>query len=206
MRIGIVLRVADLNRWANDMKIYVIGVLLFLAGCAHQKGESGMSVEEAVLRFQFEHNGSVHQNRAAVYFLALGNPEDGTAKDPAEDFLARFVGVRPRVAKFSEAVRRDRGWILDNKTKGVGIIFFVHSVRIIGRDIAEAKGGYQEAELSSSGTTFRLRLGSRGWRVVDAKMDWIAEMRPNQASEPTPTSVSCRAGARPAPAADVAHL
>ena len=190
------------------MKFYFLAVLLLFASCARpaQKGDPIVAVQEAVFRFQFDHNASVGQQRVAVYFLALGNYLEKEAIDPPDDFLARFSGNKPRVAKYSEAGRTGNDWVIDRKTKEPGIIFFVHDIRITGSDTAEAQGGYHEHSRSASTNTYTLKLGWRGWRVVSARMDGIAERLPNQPLERNADIRHARCCAPVAPAAVVAHL
>jgi hypothetical protein len=162
------------------MKFYALAALLLLGGCARPEGDPVAAVQEAVFRHQFERNASVQQKRAEVYFLALGDPHEKDAIDPSNEFLARFTAMKPRVAKYTDAGTTDRGWVIDKKTKEGGVIFFVHSIRMIDSKTAEGKGGYQEAGLSASGNTYHLKFGWRGWRVVDERMDWISQNKPNQ--------------------------
>jgi hypothetical protein len=168
----------------EEMKVYALAVLLLLVGCARPEGDPVAAVQEAVFRYQFERNASVQQKRATIYFVALGDPQEKGAIDPSSEFLARFAALKPRVAKYSDAGTTDRGWVIDKKSKEGGVIFFVHSVRMIDSKTAEAKGGYQEAGLSASGNTYHLKFGWRGWRVVDERMDWISKNTPNKRPEP----------------------
>jgi hypothetical protein len=167
------------------MKVTLLAILVLLTGCARPEGDPVMAVQEAVFRFQFKRNASVQQDRAAVYFLAFNDPIAREAVDPPDEFIARFARSRPRVARFSEAGRVDGGWVVDKKTGEGGIIFFVSDVRIIGRDTAEARGGYLEDRRSGSRNTYRLKLGWRGWAIVEARLDGISNKEPNQTSEPT---------------------
>ncbi len=176
------------------MTKFGFAVVLLFTGCARQEADSVAAVQEAVFRFQFDHNAAVQLQGSTMYFLAFGDPEGKVAVDPSASFLTRFSGVKARIAPYSEAGRTDSGWVIDKKTENPGIIFFVHSVRMIGPDTAEAKGGYQQDKRSASGNTFRLKFGWRGWRVVSASMDWISRNRkPNKAPEPTTTAVTPRA-------------
>jgi hypothetical protein len=166
------------------MRIYVLVALLILAGCTRPpEGDPVVAVQEAVFRYQFDRNASVQQKRADVYFLAFGDLYEEEAIDPPNEFISRFATLKPRVAKYSEAGRSDTHWVTDKKTERGGVVFFVHSVRIIDRDTAEAKGGYLEHSRSASGNTYQLKLGWRGWRVVHERLDRISK-KPNQRSEP----------------------
>jgi hypothetical protein len=164
----------------TKMKLLTFAALFLVASCARQEGDQIVAIQEAVFRYQFEHNASVVQQRADAFYLALGDPHEKTAIDPPAEFLARFAALKPRIAGYSEAERNETGWVIDKKTKKAGVIFFVHSIRKTGPDTAEAKGGYQEDKLSASGNTYHLKFGWRGWCVVGASMDWISEYRPNK--------------------------
>lgn len=129
------------------MKTRVVAVsLLLFAGCARQEGNPVVAVQEAVFRYQFDHNASVAQHRASAYFLAFGDPYEKNAIDPPAKFLARFSGLKPRIALYSEAERSESGWVIDRKSKESGVIFFVHSIRMTGTDTAEAKGGLSRGQ------------------------------------------------------------
>lgn len=166
------------------MQHLIFAALLLFTGCARQEGDQVVAIQEAVFRYQFDRNASVGQKRADAFYLAFGDPHEKTAIDPPAAFLARFVGLKPRIARYSEAERSENGWVIDKRTKKAGVIFFVHSIRMTGPDTAEAKGGYQEDKLSASGNTYRLKFGWRGWRVVDDRMDWISRNRSNKRPEP----------------------
>ncbi len=166
------------------MKTLGLLLLLLLAGCAKREGDQTAAIQEAVFRYQFDHNASVGQQSAQVWFLAFGDPQEARAIDPPKEFVARFSGLKSRIGTYSEAGRTESGWVIDKTTKEYGVIFFVHDVRLTGADTAEAKGGYQQDGRSASGNTYKLKFGWRGWRVVSARLDWISQRKPNNSPLP----------------------
>jgi hypothetical protein len=103
---------------------------------------------EAVVRYQFDHNGSAQQRHARAFFVLI------LGKNPPPAFLARFVGETPQVVKGSKF--RD----------GAGVLFRISSMRPQGPSALEVSSGYYEGSSSSSMETFRLIRRNDRWVVV----------------------------------------
>ena len=176
------------------MKTLAFAFLFLFAGCAREKGDPIVGVQEALFRYQFEHIAFYVEPTDKFYFLAFGDLEKNNAIDPPAEFLTHFPAMKSRIALFSEARRtaQDR-LVIDKKTKEYGIIFFVGHVRMTGPDTAEAKGGFYAGGFSASTSTYRLKFGWRGWRVVNERVDSIAKILPNPALQPSPASVTTAA-------------
>jgi hypothetical protein len=130
-------------------------------------------VREAVFRYQFTHNASSQKDRAPVYFLALDDERD-KPRDPSPALMARFAQHKPRVEPRSHAdVSFDKG-VIDRDTGERGLVFRVTSISFVSADVAVVEGGYYEANLSSSGNTYRVERKDGVWVVTEDKMQWIS--------------------------------
>src|ERR1700676_2637782 len=113
-------------------------------------------IREAIFRYQFEHNASGQQKRAAVYCLSIGENAD-----PSDEFIKRFANHNPPVRKISGCTVGPFDGVVDKLTHKLGLVFRVSSIKWISGTEVEATGGYYEAGLSASGNTFTVskRLG-----------------------------------------------
>lgn len=129
-------------------------------------------VREAVFRHLFTHNASGMKDRAAVYFLSLG--EVDKSQDPSSALIARFAQHRPRVEAVSHArVSLDEG-VRHRETGEQGLVFRVTAIKRVSDDVVEVEGGYYEANQSSSGNIYRVERKAGVWVVTDDKMQWIS--------------------------------
>jgi hypothetical protein len=115
-----------------------------------------LDIAEATFRYQFDHNHSGAQQKAATYFLVL------FGKDPEPDFLARFKDHKPPVRKGSEF-----------KVYG-GLKFRVEEIKRLSDTKVVVPGGYYEGSLSSSGNTYTLEFKDGKWEVTGDQMHWIS--------------------------------
>jgi hypothetical protein len=118
--------------------------------------ERNLSIYEAVFRHQFESNSSGMKSAAPAYFLSI------EGRDPPADLLNRFAGNQPPVRPGSEY------------QMGLGLLFHVDGIREIDPATIEVDGGYHEAELSSSGNTYRVQRRGGSWIVISDEMHWIS--------------------------------
>lgn len=125
-------------------------------------------VREAVFLFQFDHNASGLQQNAKVYFLSLG----GGDRDPSDEFMERFRGLKPPVKKVSECTASVTG-VKDKETGEHGLIFRVTSIKWVSDSEVEVEGGYHEASESASGNTYLLLREGERWFVKEHRMNWI---------------------------------
>lgn len=165
----------------------ILLILLSGSACAPDRTAELDDIREATFRYQFRRNASGLQQRAAVYFLALRDPDTRQSLDPSEDFLRRFENHRPRVAKMSEAKRSSIDGVLDPKTGERGLIFNVGKIHWITRDRVTIEGGYYEAGESSSGNTYELRKKDGKWEVVTDTMQWISRLERNRPEGASPS-------------------
>ncbi|MBA4016857.1 MAG: hypothetical protein C0483_06700 [Pirellula sp.] len=114
------------------------------------------AVREALLRHQFKRNASGAQQNAKAYFIQIDD------KDPDDAFLNRFDGHAPPVRLGSQF------------RVGDGLLFHVEAFKWIDANTVEASGGYYEANLSSSGNSYRLERKNGVWQVTVDKMNWIS--------------------------------
>lgn len=137
-----------------------------------------IAVLEAVFRYQFEHNESGLQDRAAAYCLCVpdgdgGRRGGGGDRDPDRALLDLLRGRKPPVLPCS-ACRMEGRRVVEVRDGQPALIFRVSSLRWRGRDEAEVEGGYGEGNLSASGQRFRVLRGEAGWKVVDVRGLWIS--------------------------------
>jgi len=132
-------------------------------------------VLEAVFRYQFEHNDSGLQERAAAYCLCVpdGEGRRGGERDPEPGLLELFRGRKPPVLPCS-GCRIDGGRVVEAREGRPALTFRVASLRWLGRDEAEVEGGYGEGNLSASGQRFRVVRGEAGWKVADVRGLWVS--------------------------------
>jgi hypothetical protein len=156
------------------MKLKVPALLLLLlvvASCAHSPApvsSAGSSptraaaepdIAEAVFRYQFDHNASGIQKKAARYCLSF--PGD---RSPDEAFLQRFAGNQPPVASAEDCER----------VGGKNLYFRVQRYDWRNDDEVWVRGGYFEGNLSSSVEAFRVVRQNGRWVVKGARMETIS--------------------------------
>jgi hypothetical protein len=127
-------------------------------------------IREATFRYQFAKNASGLQQGAAVYFLAIRDQAKKVNEDPTDEFMKRFIGNKPRVAKVSEALVSANEGVRDKKTGERGLIFNVSRIRWVSDESVEVTGGYYEAGESASGNTFYVKKKDRNWVVESDKI------------------------------------
>lgn len=159
------------------MRVTLALFALLLAGCSERRdlGDPVQAVQEAVFRYEFNHNASLQQKLASAYFLALGDPHGTGVADPPDEFIARFSGHVPRVAKHSEAAHAEGGWVIDPTNRLPALIFYAYDVKITAPDSARASGAYREDPRSGAGHTYQLKRQRDGWKVVRTQLNWLAQ-------------------------------
>jgi hypothetical protein len=130
-------------------------------------------VREAVFRHLFTHNASGSKDRAAVYFLALGDGQE-KQRDPSAALMARFAGHQPPVEPVSRARVTPFEGARHRGTGKSGIVFRVSAIKRVSDDVVEVECGYYEGNLSASGEIYRVERKAGVWVVTEAKMQWIA--------------------------------
>ena len=126
-------------------------------------------IREAVLRYQFDHNGSALQRGAKVYFIQVGQ---GYA-DPSDVFLKRFAAHRPPVRSRSALQSGARMRILEKVTGEEGLLFTAGRVRWISDKKVEVDGGYNESDLSASCNIYTVKKRNGKWTVTKDKLGII---------------------------------
>ena len=116
-------------------------------------------IAEAVFRYQFEHNASAIQQKANHYCLSL--PDE---RLPDAAFLHRFDGNKPPVSTAGECERKS----------GHDLFFRVQRFDWRSDDEVWVRGGYWEANLSSSVESYRVRRKNGKWVVDGARMEAIS--------------------------------
>ena len=147
------------------------------------KAKAEDDIREATFRHQFLHNASGVQQKAKVYFLAVGRNEDWDdgsdgfmaldGADPSDEFLKRFADHKPVVKKKSQGVVH-LGEFKDKKTGEKGLVFGLGTIKWVSDTEVEITGGYYEAGLSASGNTYFLKKEKGKWTVTKEVRHWIS--------------------------------
>lgn len=152
------------------MKTLICLILLSLlsSSCAHSPAPASSAassptraadeqdIAEAVFRYQFDHNASGIQNKAARYCLSL--PGD---RSPGEAFIQRFAGNQPPVAAADECER----------VGGKNLYFRVQRYDWRKDNEVWVRGGYSEGRFSSSVEAFRVERRNSRWGVTGARRE-----------------------------------
>lgn len=116
-------------------------------------------IYEAVFRYQFDHNASAIQQKAARFCLSLPGE-----RMPAADFLRRFEGNRPPVVADSQCSRGSRG----------DLYFRIQKLDWRKDGEVWVRGGYWEGNLSSSTEIYRAVLENGKWVIKGARMETMS--------------------------------
>ena len=148
--------------------------LLALAACnrsgMHEAvNDPALDVQEAVFRYQFEHNASGRKQSADFYCLGLRDKQD-----PPEELMRRFAGHSPKVFPASQCTTDARSGVSHGIMSGEGLVFSITEIKWISDSEVEVSGGYYEGGLSSSGNIYRLKRVAGKWQVHEDTMEWIS--------------------------------
>ena len=113
-------------------------------------------IAEAVFRYQFDHNASAIQKRAERYCLSL--PGETM---PSAEFLKRFEGNRPPVLIADQCERKS----------GKSLFFRIQRLDWHKDNEVWVRGGYWEANLSSSIEMYLVKNEKGKWAVKGARME-----------------------------------
>jgi hypothetical protein len=148
-------------------------LLVLLGGCAADSvnpapsnsasSASRAAAEEeiygAVFRYQFDHNASAIQKNAERYCLTLPG-----GRTPSAEFLKKFEGNHPPVVAADQCERKS----------GRNLFFQIQRLDWRKDNEVWVRGGYWEANLSSSVEMFRVLNENGKWAVKGARMEAIS--------------------------------
>ena len=156
----------------SAVSVLVLAVLLATTGCAAgsappvndpasspARAAAEADIAEAVFRYQFDHNASRIQKRAEKYCLSLPGE-----RMPDAEFLKRFEGNHPPAAAADQCERKS----------GRNLFFRVQKLDWRKDTEVWVRGGYWEANLSSSTEMFRVLNENGKWVVKGARMEMIS--------------------------------
>jgi len=126
------------------------------AGASPTRAADEQDIAEAVFRYQFDHNASDIQKKAARYCLSF--PGD---RSPDEAFIQRFAGNQPPVASAEECER----------VGGKNLYFRVQRYDWRKDNEVWVRGGYSEGRFSSSVEAFRVERRNGHWTVTGARRE-----------------------------------
>lgn len=150
--------------------VAVLLIWLSTAGLATTQGkvEEELNIREATYRYQFEHNGSMQQQRAGVFCLEIYTGMDYT--DPSDAFIKRFAGYRPPVKKGSDCDASASGGVFDREAGQRGLIFRTNAIKWFSETEVAVFGGYYEDGFSATMGKYHLRKIDGIWNVVEEEM------------------------------------
>lgn len=124
-------------------------------------------------------NASGQRSRADVYCLKREMTGGGGSAtfDPPSSLLRRFAGqpvpVRPasqcRIGDDSEG-----GRVYDVATGRTGLMLTIGQIDCPLIGACTVAGGYYEANLSSSGNSYKVQMQDGRWVVAEDQMQWIS--------------------------------
>ncbi len=129
-------------------------------------------IRETVFRYQFEHNASGQGKSAHAYCLAILVGEKDS--DPSDQFMKRFAHHKPQVRKVS-ACHWDSIRVVENRTGRPALIFHVSKITWVSDSEVTVDGGYEEANVSSSGNTYTVTKRNSKWEVTSDRMNVISQ-------------------------------
>jgi uncharacterized protein (TIGR02996 family) len=127
--------------------------------------------------------------RQAVFRRMLGDEVSGWAflrvehgHDPswylldclAADYRDHVREGRLRPTSAADGPSRARSGVYDRETGERGTRFQIDSLKWISEDHCEVQGGYYFDGLAAAGNTYQVMLQEERWKVVEARMNWIA--------------------------------
>jgi hypothetical protein len=153
----------------KQMLIYAVGLvfsmnlscLLPLSQSTHKEEAKTIqeeNIREAIVRYQI----ATWDLNAKVYFISING------KDPSHEFLSRFKDVRYSVMGKSASKRMKDviGWVVEKKTKKLGVIFDQESIRWLNDAKVDVAGGYLCGGLCMAGGMYHLELRNDQWTVT----------------------------------------
>jgi hypothetical protein len=178
------------NRKRNGVCLLALAVLLSTAFCRGPAPDTKLADEQdiyaTVIRYQMEERVKEGETSIAqankedakliaerlnsqIFFVSLGG------KDPSDDFINRFHDIPRTIEKASnEEPNRGPHTPVDKLTRRHGIIFSAETIRWLGKDSAEVKGGYYCGGLCAAGIIFHVAREDGKWIVKDSHMNWIS--------------------------------
>jgi hypothetical protein len=123
-------------------------------------------LREAIVRYQIA-NWDLN---AKVYFISIKD------KDPAKQFLERFADVKYPV-KGKSASKQDKSpmnWVVEKKTKKIGVVFDQGLLRWSSDTQVSAEGGYYCGSLCSAGGTYHVERREGRWLVTGFEVTFMS--------------------------------
>lgn len=132
-----------------------------ICGCFASAGsaEDGLAIEEAAIRYQFDHNRSGQKEKAKVYCIV--KLIDGVRTEPAPALMQRFVADRRLVKARSGCDTKSDSLVVDRASGVQGLVISVGEVSWMSKTEATISGGYYEAPESASSNLYHPSQGRR---------------------------------------------
>jgi hypothetical protein len=149
-----------------------LGLAVLASACTPKlsKADEELQIQQAVLRYQFEHNASA--SRANIFCIAVGDVRSSV--DAPAKLIQGLNDTSHKVLNSSECNENQGEGVIEHSSGKPALMLNVGQVKWSAIDEVEVDGGYYEASLSASGSTFQLKNVSGVWRVVKARLNWIS--------------------------------
>jgi len=115
-------------------------------------------LREAVVRYQI----AKWVLNAKVYFVQING------KDPSITFLQRFQDIAWPVKRKSQSRQEKNvvGWVVDKKTKQIGVVFDTETIHWISEGRVDVEGGYFCGALCAASGTYHVEMKGSHWVVT----------------------------------------
>jgi hypothetical protein len=149
-----------------------LGLAALVSACTPNlsKADETLQIQQAVLRYQFEHNAAA--KKYAIFCIAISKGE--TVSDAPAKLIQSLNDAAHKVVKSSDCNAHMDNGVTERSSGKPALMLNVGQVNWLAKDEAVVEGGYYEAGLSSSGNTYHLKMVSGVWRVVQNQLNWIS--------------------------------
>jgi hypothetical protein len=132
-----------------------LGLAALVSGCTPNlsKADEELQIQQAVLRYQFEHNASA--NRSAIFCIAISG--GNTDVDAPAKLLEGLNDATHKAVRSSDCNGNEGNGVIERSSGKPALMLNVGQVKWLAPDDVEVDGGYYEASLSASGNTYRLK-------------------------------------------------
>ncbi len=153
------------------MQRVIVGVFMLaiggmLGGCLASAGsaDDGLAIEEAAIRYQFDHNRSGQRDKAQVFCL-VKRVGDEVRSDPVPTLMQRFAADRRLIRPRSQCEIKSDSTVADHATGVQGLVISIGAINWLSKSEATISGGYYEASESGSGNLYHLHKVDGKWLV-----------------------------------------
>lgn len=158
----------SVSPWRATLVLFLESLGPAVADDAGRKAQED-DIREAVFRQSF----SEHKNET-VFFIGIQSAEKRASPDPSDEFLKRFADTKLKIRKESQAGESRIGEVADPDNGGSAVRLFIGTITWDSDTDVSVKGGHYKNPLDASGSTYTLKKGNDGWKVVKVERRWVA--------------------------------